>query len=93
IKAGEKLPALEQAIKLIKLSSFQFQNFKISSVSLANTRKITFVMIKKRRAYKILMPKENIEKTLKVLHYALKQKQGKHKSTIDLTFNNQVIFK
>ena len=93
IKAGEKLSELGQAIKLIKLSSFQFQNFKISSVSLADTRKITFVMIKKRRAYKILMPKENIEKTLKVLHYALKQKQGKHKSTIDLTFNNQVIFK
>lgn len=93
IKSGERMPDLEQAITLIKLTSYEFQNFKISSVSLADKRKITFVMIKKRRAYKILMPKENIQKTLKVLHYALKQKQGRHKSTIDLTFNNQVIFK
>ena len=93
IRAGEKFPKLAQAIKLIKLTRYDFQKFKLSSVSLKEKRKITFVMIRKRRAYKVLALKENIPKTLKVLHYALKQKQGRHKSTIDLTYNNQVIFK
>jgi len=93
IKAGEKLPQLKQAIKLIKLTTYEFQKFKISFVSLKDKKTIAFVMIKKRRAYKVLMPREDIERMLKVLHYALNQKQGKHKSTIDLTFNNQVIFK
>ena len=52
---GEKLPGLTQAINLIKLTTYEFQKLKISSISFKNTNKITFVMIKKRRAYKVFM--------------------------------------
>jgi cell division septal protein FtsQ len=93
IKTGEKMSNLEQAVKLIKLTTYEFQKFKVSSVSLEDPKKITFIMIKKRRAYKVLMPRKNIKDMLQVLRYALQQKQGKHKSTIDLTYNNQVIFR
>jgi cell division septal protein FtsQ len=93
LKSGEKLPNLTQAINLIKLTNYEFQKFKISSISLEDTRKITFVMIKKRRAYKVLMPKEGINDMLQVLRYALQKKQGKHQPTIDLTYDNQVIFR
>ncbi|MCK4983188.1 MAG: FtsQ-type POTRA domain-containing protein [Victivallaceae bacterium] len=93
LRSGEKIPNLTQAINLLKLTTSEFRKFKISSISLENTRKITFVMIKKRRAYKVLMPKNDINDMLQVLRYALQQKQGKHKSTIDLTYENQVIFR
>ena len=93
LRSGEKLPGLTQAINLLKLTTCEFQKFKISSISLEDTRKITFVMIKKRRAYKVLIPKKGINNMLQVLRYALQQKQGKHKSTIDLTYDNQVIFR
>ncbi len=93
LKAGEKLPNLDQAINLIKLTTYEFQKFKICSISLEDVRKITFIMIKKRRAYKVLLPKKDIKNMLQVLRDALKQKQGEHKSTVDLTYNKQVIFR
>ena len=93
LKSGEKIQDLTQAIDLIKLTSCEFQKFKVCSIALEDTQKITFIMIKKRRAYRVLMPKENLNDMLQVLRYALKQKQGKHKPTIDLTYDNQVIFR
>lgn len=93
LESGITLPDLAQAIKLIKLVTYEFQKFKLSSISLKNKRKITFIMIKDRRAYKVIIPKDNIKNSLKKLHYALKQKQGKYQSTIDLTYANQVIFR
>jgi len=93
LKPGVKLTDLAKAIKLIKLATYEFQKFKISSVSLKDTKKIIFIMIKKRRAYKVIMPKEDIKDAFHKLHYALNQKQGKYQSTIDLTYANQVIFR
>jgi hypothetical protein len=66
---------------------------RLSLVSLKEADKITFVMIRERRAYKVLIPRKNLENMMEILHFALRQKQGKYKSTIDLTFNNQVIFR
>lgn len=93
IKAGQLMPGLIQAIELIKLTTYEFQKFKISSVALDDPRKITFVMIKKRRAYKVLIPRDNIKDKLQVLRYALKKIKGKYKSTIDLTYHNKVYFR
>ena len=93
LKSGEKIPGLKQAIDLIKLTTYEFQKFKICSIILKDTKKITFVMIKKRRAYKILIPHEKMNNMLHVLRKALQKKQGKYKSTIDLTYDNQVIFR
>lgn len=93
IKAGQLMPGLAQAIKLIKLTTYEFQKFKISSVSLDDPQKITFIMIKKRRAYKVLIPRDKIKDNLQVLRYALKKIKGKYKSTIDLTYHNKVYFR
>lgn len=93
LRSGEKLSGLKQAIDLIKLTTYEFQKIKISSISLKNTRQITFVMIKKRRAYRVLMPKENMNNMLKVLRDALRKKQGKHQSTVNLNYKGQVIFR
>jgi len=94
IQAGQEMPGLAQAIELIKLTTYEFQKFRISSVSLDDPKKITFIMIQKRRAYKVLIPIDKpIKDMLQVLRYALNKKQGKYKSTIDLTYNNKVYFR
>ena len=93
IKSGETLANLAAAIKLIKLTRYEFQKFKISSISLQDPNKIVFIMIKKPYAYKILIPPNNIKKSLQVLRFALNKRKGRYKATIDLTYNNQAIFK
>ncbi len=93
IQVGQEMPGLTQAIKLIKLTTYEFQKFKISSVSLEDPKKITFIMIKNKRAYKVLIPRDNIKDTLQVLRYALTKKQGSHKPVIDLTYHNKIYFR
>ena len=93
ISVGQKISGLTQALKLIKLTAYEFQNFKISSISLEDPRKITFVMIKNKRAYKVLILRDNIKETLQVLRYALTKKQGRHKPVIDLTYKNKIYFR
>ncbi len=93
LRSGEKLPDLSQAIELIKLTTYEFRKFKVCSITLEDTRKIVFVMIKKRRAYKVLIPRKSLKDMLQVLRYALRKKQGRHKPTVDLTYDNLVIFR
>ncbi len=93
ISVGQKISGLTQAVKLIKLTAYEFQNFKIGSISMEDPRKITFVMIRNKRAYKVLIPKDNIKNTLQVLRYALTKKQGAHKPIIDLTYKNKIYFR
>jgi hypothetical protein len=93
IRPGEKISNIGQAITVIKMTTYEFPSFKISSVSLKDSKKIVFVMIKKRRAYKGLIPRKKIKDRLYVLRDALRKKQGPYKSTIDLTYNRQVIFR
>lgn len=93
LRAGEKLPGLTPAIQLIKLTAGEFRNFKICSISLEDPQKIVFVMIRERHAYKVLMPRRNLKDMLQVLRHAFRQKRGDYKSTVDLTYSNQVIFR
>ena len=90
---GEKLAGLKQAIELIKFTTYDFQNFKVCSIDIADERKLVFVMIKKRSAYKVLILRKNMKDMLCVLRDALRNKRGEHKATIDLTYNNLVIFR
>lgn len=93
LRSGEKLPGLAPGVKLLKLAACDFRKFKICSITLEDPRKIVFIMIVERHAYKVLMPRRNLKELLQVLHDALRQKQGDYKSTIDLTYSNQVIFR
>ncbi|MFA6715875.1 MAG: FtsQ-type POTRA domain-containing protein [Victivallales bacterium] len=93
IKAGEKLPEMEAAVELIKLIRYEFLNFKISSISLKDPEKITFLMIAGNRPYKVIVLQNKLKDSLQKLTSALRRKQGKRQPTIDLTFGNQIIFK
>jgi len=90
ISVGQKISGLSQALKLIKLTACEFQNFKISSISLEDPKKITFVMIKDKRAYKVLIPRDNIRNMLKAVHNAFVKKQIGGSRTIDLTYKNKI---
>jgi cell division septal protein FtsQ len=92
--SGERLPQLEEAVELIKLATYEFRNFKIYSLDLKDADKITFVMIRnRRRAYKVIMPRKNLKRMMIILREALANKQGKYKSTIDLTYREQAVFR
>ncbi|MDD5598204.1 MAG: FtsQ-type POTRA domain-containing protein [Victivallaceae bacterium] len=93
IKAGEKLPEMESAVELVKLARYEFRDFRISSISLKAPEKITFLMIEGNRPYKVLVPPKKLKDSLQKLTYALRQKQGRRQPTIDLTYENQVIFR
>lgn len=93
ISAGQKLSGMEEAVELIKLARYEFQNFKISSISLKDPEKISFLVIEKNRPYKVLIPKKNLRDSLNKLNHAIRQKQGKRQPTIDLTYKNQIIFR
>ena len=94
LNSGEKLSQLEMAVKLIKLATYEFRNFKIYSLNLEDPEKITFVMIRnRRRAYKVIMPRKNLKRMMIILREALDNKQGKYKSTIDLTYQEQAVFR
>ena len=92
--SGKNLPQLKQAVELIKLATYEFRNFKIYSLDLEDADKITFVMIRKRRrAYKVIMPRKNLKRMMIILREALAEKKGKYKSTIDLTYSEQAVFR
>ena len=93
LKSGRFMPGIQQALKLIELTKYKFRDFSLSSIDLSEDKKMTFVMISKRRAYKVIIPDKGLDDSLIKLHYAIDQKQGRHQATIDLTFNNQVIFR
>lgn len=93
IRAGQKLSGMEPAVELIQLAKYEFRNFKISLILLKDPEKMSFLMIERNRPYKVLIPKKNLRDALEKLNYALRQKQGKRQPTIDLTYENQVIFR
>lgn len=93
VSAGEKISEVAPAVKLIKLTTYEFHGIRISSISLENTNKIVFLMTNKRRGYNVSIPRNNFKNMLHVLREALKEKQGRHKSTVNLTYKGQVIFR
>lgn len=90
ISVGQEISGLSQTIKLIKLTAYEFQNFKISSISLEDPKKITFVMIRNKRAYKVLIPRDNIKNMLQVVRNSFAEKQVGNSKTIDLTYKNKI---
>jgi cell division protein FtsQ len=90
ISVGQKISGLTQAVKLIKLTASEFQNFKINSISLEDPRKITFMMTRKKRKYKVLIPRDNTKEILQVMHDAFVENKVGRSPTIDLTYKNKI---